>query len=172
MFAKNIPFLTLLIMLCPSCSSLSAKNHVSSYPLSLVETIKPGTTTKEEVIATLKKPDQIIPLTGKELVHGNEAWLYLNDEKDSTRASIIFDKKSIVSEVNWFPESQDEESDLQRLLSHYSPAKFVKSTIPWTTQHSSPSEHVYSNETLGIKIVSMPNNDFVESIGFEKPKSH
>jgi len=163
-------FLGIMVTSLFGCSSISSKVSKSTqkdYSLARTEQqLKPGASTQADIARILGKPDMIAPAE-KSL---DVAWLYLNDKKDETRVSFIFDGHAVLKETNWWTTSGDPENDLKIALSRFPTAHFVRTSLPWTTQHSAPDPvDFYTDDSLGVTISYYVGHKYVADISFSKP---
>jgi hypothetical protein len=167
----NLIFCTLLLSLSLlSCSTLTSSS-IEKRDLSLDYTkqLKPGTLTHSDIKAKLGNPDKIVPILDPSAP--KEAWLYLNQEKDSTRISFIFDQNLNLLSTHWFTDNNEKETVLQFAINQFPQAHFIRTDAPWTTHHYAPNEQFYIDQSLGITITYLVGNRYVESISFSKPTS-
>lgn len=153
-----------------SCSTLT-NSSLGKRDLSLeyAKQLKPGTLTHSDIKKKLGNPDKIVPILDPSA--SKEAWLYLNQEKDSTRISFIFDQNSNLLSTHWFTDTNEKETVLQFAINQFPQAHFIRTDAPWTTHHYAPNEQFYIDQSLGITIAYLMGNRYVESITFSKPIS-
>ncbi|MBI4402626.1 MAG: hypothetical protein HY537_00605 [Deltaproteobacteria bacterium] len=145
----------LVISVCAitmGCSHLAEK-HLDAQQLTLdvLNRIKPGVSTANDVRGLLGTPGQITKLD--ELTASKEkgeVWEYF--EKGATRASITVGTDNIVNFWGWYVYEEDEEHKLRTALDRFPDATWMVESVKWVNPHSWPNECYFTDNSKGVTV--------------------
>jgi|GEM_PF-2884411 len=161
---KNLNRLTFLVALVAAgCSTLSS-NPRKTIPFSQVESLKIGKTTKDQIIQSFGKPDEILPYQSK-----GEVLIYdgvLSNGDKAQKASFSFNKNNALVGVVWIPYETDALHNVKAVQDRFKKVKFISHTKGWDQQGHFYSDDVYYyNEKAGVSFEVNSYHQTVSMIG-------
>ena len=129
-----------------------------------------GSSTREETIALLGRPDEIVPL--KQDLAGNDAWIYYEGEghQRAQRLGLVVDQKSgIVLSAVWSLRNGEPLNEKSAAISHFRDSHFTSKEVGSTSSHSYSDDTIYQDRAKGVSLYIGGARKTVESISFGTP---
>jgi len=148
--ARVLVFLDLL-----ACFTLSARTAPSVLSFDVTQQLKPGQTTKDQVLRILGEPREIMDpkklKNVKDVEKFSETWEF--GEGEHSRLSLYFPQGGTLLESwTWHVRMREPEQKLKKAMNLFSNASWEASTDRWINPHSFPNDCYFESKTNGVTI--------------------